>query len=53
MLFSRRILVRLIGEVLMTLTKCVLTSPLSSVQQYLLVLGKVMVVNTKIRSAEG
>ncbi|CAI5594286.1 MULTISPECIES: TomO hydrophobic C-terminal domain-containing protein [Wolbachia] len=47
MLFSRRILVRLIGEVLMTLTKCVLTSPLSSVQQYLLVLGKVMVVNTK------
>ncbi|QGT16112.1 hypothetical protein E0495_02265 [Wolbachia pipientis] len=47
MLFSRRILVRLIGEVLMTLTKWVLTSPLSSVQQYLLVLGKVMVVNTK------
>ncbi|WP_231115888.1 TomO hydrophobic C-terminal domain-containing protein [Wolbachia pipientis] len=31
----------------MTLTKWVLTSPLSSVQQYLLVLGKVMVVNTK------
>ncbi|WP_174517012.1 TomO hydrophobic C-terminal domain-containing protein [Wolbachia endosymbiont of Cardiocondyla obscurior] len=47
MLFSRRILVRLIGEVLMALAKWVLTSPLSSVQQYLLVLGKVMVVNTK------